>query len=255
MARAIGLAAAVLCLSACGDGPDVYALSFSLHSNRVRAAREPVPPPEYSFESADGVTFHVDSAFITLFDVRLELPPGVRCAEYQDALSPRMTCEDAMEGQPGRLTVASPLELDLRQGLTVAGGGLPIPPGVYPRIEARLRPGTPTEPSFRSRSSFTWQGQPHVLELDFQSDAALRFEPRGSLDFASAEHGSGLLGWLLVDAWLGETPVGACLASGDLPLTGNLLRLETGQGACAGAAEQVRGNIEASGMMGLSPRS
>ncbi|MBN8230159.1 hypothetical protein JYK02_21845 [Corallococcus macrosporus] len=252
--RASGLAAALLCLSACGDGPDVYALSFSLHSNRVRAAREPLPDPEYFLESADGLTFHVDSAFVTLFDVRLELPPGIRCADYRDALSPVMGCEDAAEGRPGRLTVAGPLDLDLRRGLTLRGGGLPIPPGVYPRIEARLEPGTSTEPSFRSRSSFTWQGRPRVLEVDFQSDAVLRFEPRGPLDFASAGDGSGLQGWLLVDSWLAETPVAACLESGDLTFSGDLLRLETGQGACAGAAERLRGDIEASGVMGLTPR-
>ncbi|RKG66715.1 hypothetical protein D7V80_18815 [Corallococcus sp. CA054B] len=248
----------MLCLSACGEEPNGYSLRFSLHSNRVRAAREPMPPPEYAFESSDGLTFHVDSVLVRLSDLRLELPPGIRCANQQGLLSPRMTCEDATENQPGRLAMAGPFEWDLRQGLPVKAGGLRIPRGVYSRIEARLEPGTPTQPTFRSRSSFSWRNMASVLEADFQSDAVLRFEPQGgegSLDFASAEDGSVLLGWLLVDRWLDEVPVAGCLESGDLTLPGHSLSLETGQGACAGAVERMRGNVEASAVMGLSPRS
>ncbi|RKH89521.1 hypothetical protein D7Y21_10285 [Corallococcus sp. AB045] len=247
--------ATVLCLSACGEDPNGYSLRFSLHSNRVRAARDPMPPPEYAFESSDGLTFHVDSVLARLSDIRLELPPGIRCADQQGLLSPRMTCEDATEEQPGRLTVAGPLEWDLRQGLSLDAAGLRIPRGVYPRIEARLERGTPSHPTFQSRSSFTWQGMASVLDADFQSDAVLRFEPQGgegSLDFASAEDGSVLWGWLVVDRWLDEVPVAGCLESGDLSLLGNSLTLEAGQGACAGASERMRGNIEASGAMGLS---
>ncbi|WP_375755627.1 hypothetical protein [Corallococcus exercitus] len=254
--RASGLAAAALCLSACSDGPDVYALRFNLDSNLVRALRDPAPDPEYLFESPDGVTFHVASATSTLVDLRLELPPDVRCADYEGTLSPLMTCEDAAEGQPGRLTVPGPLTVDWKLGLTREAAGLRIPRGVYPRIEARLKPGTPDRPSFSARSSFTWRGQPHELAVDFQSDAVLRFEPRGgegSLDFASAGDGSVLLGWLFVNRWLGETRVAACLESGDLTLTGNTLRLETGRGVCEGAADRMRAGIEGSAAMGLSP--
>ncbi|MGE6762965.1 hypothetical protein ACQKGO_33450 [Corallococcus interemptor] len=44
----------------------------------------------------------------------------------------------------------------------------------------------------------------------------------------------------------------SCLALGDLTLDGTTLRLETGKGACAGAAEPLKQNIEASTRMYLA---
>ena len=124
-------------------------------------------------------------------------------------------------------------------------------------LRARLGQETPERPSFKSRSSLVYQGQPYVLEVNFQSDALLRFEPwggEGSLPFNSAGDGSFLIGALDLDGWLGGIPVAACLESGDLTLAGNILRLETGQNSCQCAAELMKSTIESSGVMSLSFR-
>ncbi|NOK34286.1 hypothetical protein D7W79_18045 [Corallococcus exercitus] len=264
--RASGLAVAVLCLPACDGASDTVELRFGINPEtltRPRTAKssparrtaldaEPVFP---TFRSDDGIRFKVESALATLVDVRLELPSGRQCSDYEEQLAPLMTCTDAAEGQPGTLTVQGPIDVDWMKATTLPDWTLRLPRGTYRRIDARLGQNTPALPSFSLEASFTWEDQRNVLKLAFPSTAALRFEPRSPFDIDGASDDAIVVGGLDLDSWLDGVPVAGCLASGDLTLDGTTLRLETGKGACEGAAERVKHNIENSSKLLLaSPR-
>ncbi|RKH64974.1 hypothetical protein [Corallococcus aberystwythensis] len=260
--RTSGLAAAVLCLPACDSNPDTTELRFGIDpttyirsrtaesspSRRTAMDTAPVLP---TFRSDDGLMFTVESAHATLFDVRLELPSGRECSDSKDLLPPLMTCTDAADGQPGTLTVKESLQVDWMKATIIPDGPLRIPQGTYRRIEARLGQSTPALPSFSMDASFTWEDQRRVLTVAFPSTAALRFEPRHPFDLSDDEDAL-VVGGLDLTTWLVGVPVAACLASGDLTLDGSTLRLESGKGACEGAAERVKHNIEASAKLSLA---
>ncbi|MBN9681411.1 MULTISPECIES: hypothetical protein [unclassified Corallococcus] len=254
--RASGLAVAALCLSACDSGSDTTELRFGIHpttymrpltaeaSSRRTAMESPPPPP--TFRSDDGLVFTVESANATLFDVRLYLPPGRECSDYEGQLDPLVTCTDAADGEYGMLSVREPLEVDWMNATLLPDWPLRIPQGFYGSVEARLGQNTPALPSFSLEASFTWKDQRHVLKVAFPSTAALRFEARDPLDILSGGENSLVVGSLDLTTWLDFIPVEACLASGDLTLDGTTLRLETGKGECANAAVLMRNNIETS---------
>ncbi|WP_375742705.1 hypothetical protein NR800_28025 [Corallococcus interemptor] len=254
--RASGLAVAVLCLSACDSGSDTTELRFGINpstymrpltaesSSRRTAMESPLPPP--SFRSDDGLVFTVESASATLFDVRLYLPPGRECSDYEGQLDPLITCTDAVDGKPGMLSAREPLEVDWMNATVLPDWPLRIPPGIYGSVEARLGQSAPALPSFSMNASFTWKDQRHVLEVAFPSTAPLRFEARDPLDILSGGESALVVGSLELNTWLDFIPVEACLASGDLTLDGTTLRLETGKGECADAAVRMQDQIETS---------
>ncbi|WP_147468317.1 MULTISPECIES: hypothetical protein [Corallococcus] len=261
--RASGLAVAVLGLPACDSGPDTTELRFGINAttytrplteesspSRRTAMDAPLVSP--TFTSNDGLKFTVESANATLFDVRLELPSGRECSDYEGKLAPLMTCTDAADGQPGALSVREPLDVNWLSATIIPDRTLRIPEGTYSRIEARLGQNTPALPSFSVDASFTWEDQRHVLKVAFASTAALRFEPRGPFDIAVPAEDTVVVGSLDLTTWLDGIPVASCLALGDLTLDGTTLRLETGTGACAGAAERMQQNIEVSTRMYLA---
>ncbi|RKH94148.1 hypothetical protein [Corallococcus sp. AB038B] len=261
--RASGLAVAVLCLSACKSGSDTTELRFGINPttymrplteeaspSRRTAMESPLPPP--SFRSNDGLVFTVEVVYSTLFDVRLELPSGRECSDYKDTLAPLMTCTDAADGRPGTLSVREPLFVNWMNAVNLPNGPLRIPEGGYSRIEARLGQIEPELSSFIMDASFTWEGKRHLLAVAFTSTEALRFEPRGPFDIAGSGENTVVVGGLDIATWLEGIPVASCLALGDLTLDNTILRLETGKGACAGAAERVKQNIEASTTMHLA---
>lgn len=89
-----------------------------------------------------------------------------------------------------------------------------------------------------------------MLEVAFQSDAPMRFEHQGistGLPEEFADHPAAFGGRLLVDRWLWDIDIKGCLEAGDLTLEGDVLRLETGRGACEDAAKKLRSNIQRSG--------
>ncbi|WP_375755628.1 hypothetical protein [Corallococcus exercitus] len=264
--RASGLAVAVLCLPACDGDPDTVELRFGIFSDTLtrprteesapsrRTALE-TPPALPTFRSDDGLLFTVESAHATLFDVRLELPSGRECSDYEGVLAPLMTCTDAAKGQPGTLSVREPLDVDWMDATIIPDWPLRIPRGTYRRIDARLGQHTPVLASFSLEASFIWEDQRNVLKLAFASTAPLRFEPRSPFDIDGASDDAFVVGGLDLITWLDGVPVAACLASGDLTLDGSTLRLESGKGACEGAAERVKHNIENSSKLSLaSPR-
>ncbi|NRD56232.1 hypothetical protein [Corallococcus exiguus] len=260
--RASGLAVAVLCLSACdsdsdttelrfGINPSTYMRPLTAEASPSRRMTMDAPLASPTFSSNDGLKFTVESANATLFDVRLELPSGRECSDYEDPLAPLMTCTDAAEGQPGTLSVREPLDVNWLSATVIPDWTLRIPQGTYSRIEARLGQNAPSLPSFSMAASFTWEDQRHVLTVAFPSTAALRFEPRHPFDLSDAENPV-VVGSLDLTTWLDGVPVASCLALGGLTLDGTTLRLESGTGACAGAAERVKQNIEASTRMYLA---
>ncbi|RKH05317.1 hypothetical protein D7Y13_32210 [Corallococcus praedator] len=258
--RAWCLALVVPGLTSCGGEPDAFSLRFGLDPTTLfGAASRPdasvqvmeVPPPTPpSFKSSDGLEFQLRSATSTLFDVRLALPGARTCASLQDLLSPVMTCEDAVGGQPGALVLPGPLEVDWSQGTTRPEGPLRIPAGVYRRVDSRLGTTPPTGPSFSARASFYFKGQTNMLELDLSTQEALRFEPPGPIDVEiERPDGTVQVGMLDASLWLQGVPVKQCLTTGELTLTDRTLRLEEARGACEGAAERVKHNILSSGRL------
>ncbi|MHA7627136.1 hypothetical protein [Corallococcus sp. M7] len=255
--RASGLAVAVLCLPACDSGSDITELRFGINpsiytrplaeeSSPSRRTAMDAPLAAPTFSSDDGLVFTVESANATLFDVRLYLPPGRECSDYEGQLDPLVSCTDAADGKPGTLSVREPLDVDWMNATLLPDWPLRIPQGTYGSVEARLGQNTPALPSFSMAASFTWKDQRHVLKVAFPSTAALRFEARDPLDILSGGESALVVGSLDLTTWLDFIPVEACLESGDLTLDGTTLRLETGKGDCAGAAERMQDQIETS---------
>ncbi|RYZ42950.1 MAG: hypothetical protein EOO71_05735 [Myxococcaceae bacterium] len=254
--HSVGLTA-TLALCACGgaDESDRYLFDFVYGSDALAQASA-------SFVSLDGLSFTVETLTFRLADLRMDLPPATRCEAYEEVLSPRMACHDFVgppvplplpaspEDMPGVLHLPGPVELGTGKRLSVGGEQVFIPRVYYPAIDARWVPGTPEQPSFQLRARFTYQGKPHVLEFAFQSDEPMRFESRGvsmGLPKEFSEHPAAFGGSLYMGGWLNGTDISGCLATGDLTLDGNVLRLETGRGTCADAATNMRLNIQQSG--------
>ncbi|MCP3164536.1 hypothetical protein [Myxococcus qinghaiensis] len=254
--RTVGITAA-LAICACGgpDEADRYLLDFVYSSDTF------VTDPG-TFVSFDGLSFVVETLTFRLSDLRMDLSPHVRCEDYEEVLSPEVSCinpvrrpgspplQNSPEVLPGVLHLPGPVELGTGKGLTVEGKQVFIPRIYYPAIDTRWAPGTPEHPSFQLRARFTYQGKPHVLEFAFQSDEPMRFEYRGlstGLPEMFSEHPAVFGGKLDIHKWLSSSDILGCLATGDLTLDANVLRLETGRGACADSARYMRMEIERSG--------
>ncbi|NOK16357.1 hypothetical protein [Corallococcus carmarthensis] len=243
---------ATLGLCACGGPDNTYLLDFVYGSDTILVAPDnsgsELAPA--TFVSLDGLFFKVETLTFRLADLRMDLPPEVRCQDYEDVLSPEMSCEDSVAGRPGALHLPDPVEVGTGKRLSVGGEQVFIPRVYYPAIDTRWVPGTPEHPSFQLRARFTYQGEPHVLEFAFQSDEPMRFERRGistGLPKEFSDHPAAFGGSLDMDDGLAGTDISGCLATGDLTLDGNVLRLETGRGACADAATNMRLSIQRSG--------
>ncbi|MFB1484935.1 hypothetical protein [Corallococcus sp. RDP092CA] len=247
--RAIGLTA-TLGLCACGGPDNTYLLDFGYSSDTILVAPDDsIKLAPDTFASSDGLFFTVETVTFRLADLRLDLPPEVRCEDYDEVLSPEMSCEDSVV-LPGVLHLPGPVEVGTDKRLSVGGEQVFIPRVYYPAIDTRWVPGTPEHPSFQLRARFTYQGDPHVLEFAFQSDEPMRFEHRGvstGLPKEFSDHPAAFGGSLDMDGWLKSTDISGCLAAGDLTLDGNVLRLETGRNTCADAATNMRLNIQQSG--------
>ncbi|TSC28485.1 hypothetical protein [Corallococcus sp. Z5C101001] len=261
--RIVGLAA-TLGLCACGGPDNTYLLDFGYHSDTLLVASD-----YSSFTLAPSTFFSLDRTFFTLEtltfrleDLRMDLPPTARCEDYEEVLSPQMSCQDSRPGTPGRgpiedpvrprgaLHLPGPVELGTGKRLSVGGEQVFIPRVYYPAIDTRWVPGTPEHPSFQLRAHFIYQAKFHVLEFSFQSDEPMRFEHRGvptGLPKEFSEHPAAFGGSLDMGDWLAGIDISGCLTTGDLTLDGNVLRLETGRGACANAATNLRRNIQRSG--------
>ncbi|MCP3097785.1 hypothetical protein LZ198_02735 [Myxococcus sp. K15C18031901] len=257
---------ATLALCACG-GPDEsarYLLDFGYGSDTIRVTPDDlVEFAPNAFVSLDRQFFTVETLTFRLADLRMDLPPEVRCEDYDDeVLSPELSCNDAVrrpgsfplepapEDLPGVLLLPGPVELGTDKRLSVGGKQVFIPRIYYPAIDTRWVPGTPEQPSFHLRARFTYEGKPLVLEFAFQSDEPMRFEHRGvstGLPRQFSEHPAAFGGTLDMNHWLTGTNISGCLAAGDLTLDGDVLRLETGRGACAEAATNMRLSIQQSG--------
>ncbi|NTX12799.1 hypothetical protein HUA76_18555 [Myxococcus sp. CA056] len=270
--RTVGITA-TLALCACGgpDESDRYLLDFVYSSNTIRMTSDNTfeLAPD-SFVSSDDLFFTVETLTYRLADLRMDLSPAVRCEDYEEVLSPEMSCSnsvrrpgsdpllDPTEDLPGVLHLPGPVEVGTGKRLSAGGKQVFIPRVSYPAIDTRWVPGTPEHPSFQLRARFTYQGNPHVLEFAFQSDESMRFEYRGvplGLPEEFSEHPAAFGGNLEMDHWLEDIDISGCLATGDLTLDGNVLRLETGRGACAEAATKMRSSIQWSGDLftGLRP--
>ncbi|GMU01781.1 hypothetical protein KH5H1_59010 [Corallococcus caeni] len=261
--RTFGLTA-TLALSACGGSDsNAYLLDFGYGSDTLVLGTSSFEQAPDAFGSADRIYFKVDSLTYRLADLRMDLPPTMRCEDAKELLSPAMSCEDAVasipdspylpgpeEGSHGVLHLPGPVEVGSARPLTVGGEQVFVPRVSYDAIDTRWAPGTPEHPSFQLRARFIYKGRPHMLEFAFQSDEPMRFEIRGiptGLPREFADHPAAFGGTLDMDDWLKGTDIGGCLATGDLTLDGNVLRLETGRGACADAATYLRLNIQQSG--------
>ncbi|MBN8232150.1 hypothetical protein JYK02_32005 [Corallococcus macrosporus] len=261
--RTFGLTA-ILGLCACGGSDsNVYLLDFGYHSNTLVMGTSSVEMAPDAFRSADHLFFKVESLTYRLADLRMDLPPELRCKDAEEVLSPTVSCEDAVAGIPdspylpgseegprGALHLPGPVEVGTNKTLTVRGEQVFIPRVAYDAIDTRWDPGTPEHPSFQLRARFMYLGKPRMLEFAFQSDEPMRFEIQGipmGLPREFADHPAAFGGTLDMDDWLKGTDIGGCLATGDLTLDGNVLRLETGRGACADAATYLRLSIQQSG--------
>ncbi|MCY0997419.1 hypothetical protein OWM54_09755 [Myxococcus sp. MISCRS1] len=265
--RAVGLIA-TLGLSACGgdDAPETtYLFGLSYGSDSVWLT--PEGGIDYTspsrFLSADGLRFSVETLKYRLAELRMDLPPEVRCEDYAEVLLPELSCENSVpntqaprdifdfpEDPPGKLHIRGPVEAGTDTPLSIGGKQVFIPRTYYRTIDSRWDPGTPEHPSFLLRAIFTYQERPLVLEVVFQSEEPLRFSHLGvstGLPEEFADHPAVFGGRLLVDRWLWDVDISSCLSTGDLTLDGDVLRLETGRGACADAATKLRRNIQNSG--------
>lgn len=261
--RTVGLTA-TLGLCACGGPDNTYLLDFGYGSDTILWA-----PDNTSFElasdtfvSLDRLFFKVETLTFRLADLRMDLPPEVRCEDYEEVLSPEMSCESGVAGLPGEhlpldqvgspgvLRLPGPVELGTGKRLSVGGEQVFIPRVSYSAIDTLWVPGTPEHPSFQLRARFTYQGKPHVLEFAFQSDEPMRFEYQGvptGLPREFSKYPAAFGGTLDMGGWLAGIDISGCLATGDLTLDGDVLRLETGRGACANAATRMRLSIQQSG--------
>ncbi|MBN8470748.1 hypothetical protein JYJ95_29940 [Corallococcus exiguus] len=204
---------------------------------------DPASPPEIT--SGDGLRFWLDTAVVSVADIRLELGGGLTCEDVKEELPEGAGCVQSGDA-PSTVTLAGPFFIDLDSGVSSQGEKeLRIPPGKYRRIDFVLWEGGFKASTRLDRGSQSW-----TMKLTLPEGTALGFEVPHAL---AVEEGGSLRVTFRQSTWLKDLPLGACLQSGDLPRTDSEVILNAATGQCQGAGDTVREALRTQGALGARP--
>lgn len=191
-------------------------------------------------EDADGRAFGIDRAIGRIRRIDLSLPDGMTCADVAGQIVGG-SCDTDHVRYDGPWTV------DLLTGAAAPPiEGLRAPAGTYRRIDVRFE-GDSAGPAL------VIEGVPpgdaaerYRLEGDFAEDA--RFEGRAAVIAGEGPVALDLA--MPVDAWLAETPLGACLDDGSVPVEEGVALIDAQlDGACEATVDALKRAMKRDGRL------
>lgn len=262
--RVTGLVVWVLCaglLAACagletGNGSkdeSMVTVSFAL-----REAATALNVRTITIHDADGATLTVTRAVAHVRQLEFHLPPSEHCvdllpsqAEPVDGV--RVTCTGR------KVRVDGGFELDLLAAtMRPDMGFVPVPAGDYSRIDVEFAPaetadGVVAEPSGLAGHSIVIDG--HIggeeVRIVLDSREVVQFEADTPIPLAFGDLGM-WLGRLDPQAWLGDLPLAACVASGELRSADGRWVVGDRPSECRGLTRRLPDALRAAGR--LEPR-
>lgn len=235
----------VMVLGACETGPDTGShignpatVEFRVVSSELQGA-----PGDESQNFADdaGTVFTLTNAQVVVRDIKLDLPVGIVCADVNGILEGAF-CEPAQgPGEEDTVVIEGPFVMDLLTRTSVPSlENVVIPAVNYRRVDFRLK--EETQPwSFSVDATFMHEAQPANLQLRLAINEDARVEnPTIQLDANGT-----LVVAFDTASWLNGAPIAACLANGDLVVTGGVMVVDENS-ACDGIHDAIKDNVKSS---------
>ncbi len=225
--------------SACTSGSPVTGIDVQAVSSS--GAASDTAPLELTDDGALG--FALQSAYVHLRDIELDLPDDVSCEDIADELV-GASCDD--NGQ--KIVVNGPFDVDLITGTSTPDLSLvEIPVGLYRRVDFRVD-DNPDETSFAVVADFEYEGQAYTLDLSLDFNEDIRIE---TLPGVSVDESTNLIAEFVVDDWLAGVDVGSCMEAGDVEVEGTRVIIDetSTSGSCSGIEDMIKSNMKDSGQM------
>lgn len=202
----------------------------------------PASPSELTFTDDGGNQFAIESAYLHLRDIELDLPDGLTCADIASTLS-------GADCEPGddKIVITGPLDIDLVAGTaTPSLAAVEIPAGQYERIDFRVDDNA-QDTSFAVVADFE-RDMLYTLNLNLDFSEDIRIEsPLG----VSVDAGTDLIAEFVVGDWLAGIDVGSCMDAGDVTLDGSTVTIDddSSSGACSDIENIIKDNMKNSGQL------
>lgn len=226
-------------LGGCGADTDVAGVTVRAVTS---AGDIPTSPDELTFTDDSDNQFTVQSAYLHLRDIELDLPEGVACADISDSLN-GATCDAGSD----KIVIDGPFDIDLVAGTSTPSlDAVMIPTGRYERIDFRVDDNA-NDTSFAVVAGFE-RDMPYTLNLNLDFNEDIRIEsPLG----VAVEADSDLIAQFVVGDWLAGVDVGSCMDAGDVTLDGTTVTIDEGSssGACSDMEDVIKDNMKNSGQL------
>ncbi len=225
------------------DGKGVYVDVSALAVSEETAASLPV------MRDAQNSPFVIETAIAHIDRFELKLPEGETCGAYSSLLRwPVLSCLN------GIIRINGPFRANLLTGEVVPSLlNVPLPLTNFTWVRAQLHPANPADGLVAESSGLAhrsvWVAGTYGDPLDGVSfelpvERSLTVQVAGPI----SQLVNGLLQvWLDSGSWLSGLSISSCVATDDLEISGDLLILENGTGACADLEDEIAGAIEGSG--------
>jgi hypothetical protein len=191
-----------------------------------------------------GDDFAIESAFLSLRDIELDLPDDATCADIADGLGGGATCDDS--DNSAKIVVAGPFEVDLVAGTaTPSLEDVQIPVGTYSRVDFRVEDNA-DDVSFAVLATFEHEGSPLSLDLSLDFNEDIRIEEAGG---TTVDEDTDLIAQFVVDNWLAGVDIGGCIDDSGVEVDGTTVVVSdaTTSGSCSAIEDTIKGNMKESG--------
>ncbi len=238
MKKTLTLLTLSLSLAACsspGVGMEVRAVTNDSNPS--------LPDAPLVFADSAGDEFALQSAYLRLRHIELDLPDGVSCSDAEDTL---VGAECDSDGD--KIRILGPIDVDLVSGTaTPSLADVVIPAGTYIRLDFRVE-DNPDDVAFAAVADFQHNGDQLSLDLSLDFNEDIRIESPGGI---TVDADTDLIAEFVVTNWLNGIDVGSCIDDGDVTMEGTTVFVTEGStsGSCSSIEDTIKSNMKNSGQL------
>jgi hypothetical protein len=213
----------------------------------------------------DEARLRLVSGQVYLRDIELDLPDGLRCADFADVLEGGARCDssgsDDSEGSDDddKIRVSGPFVIDLMTGASTPDlSGVRVPALTYRRIDFRFDDGDPrdgviaqdhplNDRTWVSQMTFTHDGEEVTVDIALRFNEDFRVEQPAGIELRGGDE---LLVLFDPQGWLEGISFGRCIDDGDVDVQDGRLVIDDDSDDCGELEGILKRNLKTSARLG-----